>query len=152
MAEQKKTGGRRKKADVIDVGDKPAPESTEEDAEDEDKEDKDEPEEGLDADLAAAAAIDVGDDPGDVEIPEPKVKRDTSGSLAKRDPLAAYMRETRRYPLLTPEEEKALATRLVEHGDSTAARKLIEVVCRQIGSLHYASRAAEFRCRVQTPA
>ena len=40
------------------------------------------------------------------------------GSLARRDPMAAYMRETRRYPLLTPEEEHALAVRLVEHGDT----------------------------------
>ena len=141
MAEQKKTGGRRKKADVIDVGDKPAQESSEEDSEDEDKEP--EAEDGLDADLAAAAAIDVGEPTeDDVEIPEPKAKRDTSGSLAKRDPLAAYMRETRRYPLLTPEEEKALATRLVEHGDSSAARRLIEANLRLVVKIAYEYRRA----------
>ena len=38
--------------------------------------------------------------------------------------MAAYMAETRRYPLLTPEEEHALAVRLVEHGDTAAARTL----------------------------
>src|SRR5262245_15693735 len=91
--------GRKKKAEVIDVGDTigtgaSAEETTEED---EDKED----DEGVDADLAAAA-IDVGDETPDEELPEPKER---GGSLARRDPLAAYMAETRRYPLLTPEEE-----------------------------------------------
>src|SRR5690242_8994744 len=70
MAEQKKKGGRKKKADVIDVGDKPAGETSEDEAEEE--EEKDEPEEGLDADLAAAATIDVGEEPEDLEVPEPK--------------------------------------------------------------------------------
>jgi RNA polymerase sigma-32 factor len=143
MAEQKKTGGRKKKADVIDVGDKPAQESSEEEAEDEDKEEA-EPEEGLDADLVAAAAIDVGDEVSDEDLPEPKVpvKRETGGSLAKRDPLAAYMQETRRYPLLTPEEEKALATRLVEHGDTGAARRLIEANLRLVVKIAYEYRRA----------
>ncbi|HEY5949130.1 MAG TPA: RNA polymerase factor sigma-32 [Kofleriaceae bacterium] len=144
MAEQKKTGGRKKKADVIDVGDKPAQESSqEEESEDEDKE-SDEPEEGLDADLIAAAAIDVGEDPAADDLPEPKVaaKRETGGSLARRDPLAVYMQETRRYPLLTPEEEKALATRLVEHGDSAAARRLVEANLRLVVKIAYEYRRA----------
>jgi RNA polymerase sigma-32 factor len=145
MAEQKKKGGRRKKADVIDVGDQPAQESSQgdtEEAEDEEEKEADEPEEGLDADLLAAAAIDVGDESADVEIPAPKAKRDTSGSLARRDPLAAYMQETRRYPLLTPEEEKALATRLVEHGDSAAARRLVEANLRLVVKIAYEYRRA----------
>ena len=139
MAEQKKTGGRKKKADVIDIGDKPAQESAEDASEDEDK---DEPDEGLDTDLAAAAAIDVGDEPGDEELPEPKVKPSREGSLARRDPLAAYMAETRRYPLLTPEEEKELAVRLVEHGDTAAARRLIEANLRLVVKIAYEYRRA----------
>jgi RNA polymerase sigma-32 factor len=145
MAEQKKKGGRKKKADVIDVGDKPAQDSTSEESEDEEDKEADEPEEGLDADLMAAAAIDVGEEPSDVEIPvEPqaKAKRETGGSLARRDPLAAYMQETRRYPLLTPEEEKALATRLVEHGDSAAARRLVEANLRLVVKIAYEYRRA----------
>ena len=54
MAEQKKKGGRKRKADVIDVGDKPAQESAEEAGDGGDEEEKEEPEEGLDADLVAA--------------------------------------------------------------------------------------------------
>ena len=139
MAEQKKKGGRKKKADVIDVGDKPAQEA-DEDA-DAEEEEKDSEEDGLDKDLVEAAAIDVGDEPADLEVPEPKVSS-KEGSLAKRDPLAAYMRETRRYPLLTPEEEKALATRLVEHGDTAAARRLIEANLRLVVKIAYEYRRA----------
>jgi RNA polymerase sigma-32 factor len=52
------------------------------------------------------------------------------------------MSETRRYPLLTPEEEKALATRLVEHGDTNAARKLIEANLRLVVKIAYEYRRA----------
>src|SRR5690606_12285720 len=98
-------------------------------------------EEGLDTDIAAAA-IDVGDEPTDEEAPEPKLPAAERGSLARRDPLAAYMAETRRYPLLTPEEEKELAIRLVEHGDSAAARRLIEANLRLVVKIAYEYRRA----------
>jgi RNA polymerase sigma-32 factor len=151
MAERKSKGGRKKKTDVIDIGDKPAQETDEETegegAGDEDKEDAgdDANEEGLDADLVAAAAIDVGDEPADDDLPEPKVpalRSDRGGSLARRDPMAAYMAETRRYPLLTPEEEHALAVRLVEHGDTAAARKMIEANLRLVVKIAYEYRRA----------
>jgi RNA polymerase sigma-32 factor len=141
MAEQKKTGGRRKKADVIDVGDKPQESSQDEDGES-DEEEKEESDEGLDTDLAAAAAIDVGEEPSDEEVPEPPARSSREGSLARRDPLAAYMQETRRYPLLTAEEEKELAVRLVEHGDSAAARRLIEANLRLVVKIAYEYRRA----------
>ncbi len=141
MAEQKKTGGRRKKADVIDVGDKPQETSQDEDGE-ADEEEKEESDEGLDTDLAAAAAIDVGEEPSDEELPEPKVRSSREGSLARRDPLAAYMQETRRYPLLSAEEEKELAVRLVEHGDTGAARRLIEANLRLVVKIAYEYRRA----------
>ncbi len=150
MAERKSKGGRKKKADVIDIGDKPAQESEDTEGEgegDEDKEDSgdDVAEDGLDADLAAAAAIDVGDEPADDEMPEPRagaVRGDRGTSLARRDPMAAYMAETRRYPLLTPEEEHDLAVRLVEHGDTAAARKMIEANLRLVVKIAYEYRRA----------
>jgi RNA polymerase sigma-32 factor len=143
MAERKSTkGGRKKKADVIDVGDKPDAET---DAA-EDEESEQESEEGVDTDLAAAAGtIDVSGDEAELadpeEIPEPKVS-DRGGSLARRDPMAAYMAETRRYPLLTPEEEHDLAVKLVEHGDTSAARKLIEANLRLVVKIAYEYRRA----------
>lgn len=142
MAEQRKQGkAKSKKPDVIDVGEKPAePQDT--DSEDEEKPD----EEGADLDMAAAAAgaIDVGEEStDDFEVPEVEEKVDKrAGSLAKRDPMAAYMRETRRYPLLTPEEEKELAVRLVEHGDTAAARRLIEANLRLVVKIAYEYRRA----------
>ena len=148
MADRKATAkgkGGKKKPDVIDVGDKPADANGETDASDEEAEE--EAEEGADLDIAAAAApIDVGDEIVDevdipLEVPEDKVDRRT-GSLAKRDPMAAYMRETRRYPLLTPEEEKELAVRLVEHGDTAAARRLIEANLRLVVKIAYEYRRA----------
>ena len=140
MAEQRKTAKAKTKK-VIDVGESPADaKATEEDSDEEEREE----EGGADVDMAVAAAgaIDVGDETSDeVEIPEPK--EDTrGGSLAKRDPMAAYMRETRRYPLLTPEEEKDLAVRLVEHGDTAAARRLIEANLRLVVKIAYEYRRA----------
>ena len=146
MAETKKTRGRKKKADVIDVGDEPAKESSEEEDGDSDEE-KEGEEDGLDSDLVNAAA-NVGSDDGeaelvdDVEIPEPKSPLGKGGSLARRDPMAAYMAETRRYPLLTPEEEHELAVKLVEHGDTAAARKMIEANLRLVVKIAYEYRRA----------
>src|SRR3954462_12582165 len=56
--------------------------------------------------------------------------------------MAAYMTEVRQFPLLTPDEEKALATRLVEQGDTTAARKLIEANLRLVVKIAYEYRRA----------
>jgi len=46
-------------------------------------------------------------------------------ALARRDPMAAYMAEVRRHPLLTREEEYDLAVRWVEEGDAEAGKKLV---------------------------
>ncbi|HSD86166.1 MAG TPA: RNA polymerase factor sigma-32 [Kofleriaceae bacterium] len=148
MAERiKKPGGRKKKSDVIDVGDEPAKENSEETDGDSDEDKESGDEDGLDADLVNAAALAVGDDGSDgasdeIEVPEPKAASTRGGSLARRDPLAVYMSETRRYPLLTPEEEHALAVRLVEHGDTKAARKLIEANLRLVVKIAYEYRRA----------
>jgi RNA polymerase sigma-32 factor len=137
---------RTKKSKVIDVGDKPAEEA---DA-DENEDGSDDKEEGLDTDLSTSGAIDVGEDSHETEaehepdvddVPRVPVKRE-AGSLARRDPLAAYMSETRRYPLLTPEEEHNLAVRLVEQQDSAAARRLIEANLRLVVKIAYEYRRA----------
>jgi RNA polymerase sigma-32 factor len=143
MAEQKrKGGGRKKKQDVIDVGEQPAAESSEEEAEEEAKDDEVEPE-LVEAVGALVGDDDHADDGTDGEDGEPRLPavRGT-GSLARRDPLAAYMAETRRYPLLTPEEEHELAVRLVEHQDSAAARRLVEANLRLVVKIAYEYRRA----------
>ena len=136
---------RTKQAEVIDVGEKPSDdEAGERDARDgrdesDDESGKPEVAEGADVDIAGAVPIDVDDiADDDSAAPAPAAR----GSLAKRDPMAVYMRETRRYPLLTPDEERALATRLVEHGDTQAARKLIEANLRLVVKIAYEYRRA----------
>lgn len=153
MAERTKGkpgGGKRTSSrviDVIDVGDAPA--QSEEGDESDGHDAAGEPDETVDNEDAAseiidAAAIEVGDEPDPelLESPDGEVIKDRSGSLAKRDPMAAYMREVRRYPLLTPDEEHALATRLVEHGDTAAARRLIEANLRLVVKIAYEYRRA----------
>ena len=96
---------------------------------------------GADTDLAApAAAIEPDEVLEDDAEAAPAESR--GSSLARRDPMAVYLRETRRYPLLTPDEERALATRLVEHGDTQAARKLIEANLRLVVKIAYEYRRA----------
>ncbi len=135
---------KRSSKKVIDVGEEPAekdPEEAEE-AADEDAEPEEKDVE-VDPDLVEAAAeISETENVDDLEdVPEKKVST-RGGSLARRDPMAAYMSEVRRFPLLTPEEEKGLATRLVEHGDSSAARKLIEANLRLVVKIAYEYRRA----------
>ena len=151
MAERStKPPGTKKRSSkkVIDVGEEPAEKDPEE-AEEGSDEDA-EPEEKdveVDPDLVEAAAeISEGENVDDLEDP-PEKKVSTRGSsggaaLARRDPMATYMAEVRRFPLLTPEEEKSLATRLVEHGDTSAARKLIEANLRLVVKIAYEYRRA----------
>jgi RNA polymerase sigma-32 factor len=91
-------------------------------------------------------------EPGDIdaELERLIAERDEKGqekaaarvSLIKRDPLTAYVQETRRYPLLSREEEHELAVRLVEKGDVAAARKLIESNLRLVVKIAYEYRRA----------
>jgi RNA polymerase sigma-32 factor len=147
MAETKgkKPARGKKKPGVIDVGDKPADDDNAEAKSEEDSEEEQpEAEEGVDADLLAAAnAIDVSDDPSEeIDLEAEADRRMRGGSIAKRDPMAAYMHDVRRYPLLTPDEEKDLAVRLVEHGDTAAARRLIEANLRLVVKIAYEYRRA----------
>jgi RNA polymerase sigma-32 factor len=148
MAERKGKGKRpatkKPKAAVIDVGDKPAEKDPEHD--EEEAEESGEVESDLVTDLGTIELADPeeADGPDPVEI-EREIERGIErgrSSLARRDPMAAYMQEVRRYPLLTPEEEKELAVRLVEHGDSAAARRLIEANLRLVVKIAYEYRRA----------
>ncbi|MGE5181689.1 MAG: RNA polymerase factor sigma-32 [Acidobacteriota bacterium] len=144
-SDQKSPGQGRRRAEVIDVGDA---EAKPVEAGDSDDEEAAEQGDGVDEDLLAAPPVEVigdgeeavlHDDEEPAEVPATSVR---AGSLARRDPLAAYMAETRRYPLLTPEEEHELAVRLVEHGDSAAARRLIEANLRLVVKIAYEYRRA----------
>lgn len=53
-------------------------------------------------------------------------------AISPTDPLRRYLDEVRRYPLLTPEEEISLATRLHETGDLDAAKRLVQANLRLV--------------------
>ncbi|MCA9658451.1 MAG: RNA polymerase factor sigma-32 [Myxococcales bacterium] len=63
-------------------------------------------------------------------------------ALARRDPMAAYMAEVRRHPLLTREEEYDLAVRWVEDGDTEAAKKLVTSNLRLVVKIAHDYRRA----------
>jgi RNA polymerase sigma-32 factor len=65
-----------------------------------------------------------------------------SEGLVRHDPLTAYIQETRRFPLLSREEEHELAVKLVEQGDTAAARRLIESNLRLVVKIAYEYRRA----------
>lgn len=91
-------------------------------------------EDALDADVGEAAPAAPG---------RRLAKRPSKGaSIAKSDPLAAYMRDVQRYPLLSREEEKALAVKYVEEGDLDAARQLVTSNLRLVVKIAYDYRQA----------
>jgi len=83
-------------------------------------------------------AVDDGDDDvidaddGDVQVERKKLPAKRSGTLPStsrasksKDLLNFYLSEVRKYPLLTPEEEKGYALRYQENGDKEAAERLV---------------------------
>ncbi len=68
------------------------------------------------------------EEPAAVEV---AAERSTT-SLARTDPLRAYMAEVSRHPLLTREEEQELATRYARTGDRDAAWKLVTANLRLV--------------------
>jgi RNA polymerase sigma-32 factor len=93
-----------------------------------------------------------GDGDGlEVDGPKPRRKRtvaakrdrETSGrSIARRDPLTAYIQEIRRVPLLTREEEHELAVKFAETGDPALARRLVTANLRLVVKIAHEYRRA----------
>jgi RNA polymerase sigma-32 factor len=63
-------------------------------------------------------------------------------SLGARDPLALYIKEIKRYPLLSREDEHALATQFLATGDVTAARRLVTSNLRLVVKIAHEYRRA----------
>ena len=90
----------------------------------------------------------AGDDAPAVEVlsdggfEAPPVSEDGGRALAKLDALQTYMREVQRHPLLTPDEEHALAVKYSETGDVAAAARLVTANLRLVVKLAYEYRRA----------
>jgi RNA polymerase sigma-32 factor len=90
----------------------------------------------LDGDEAIEAAGELLDgDDGPSGADEPK-------GLARYDALQAYMREVRRHPLLTPDEEHALAVEYGKTQDVDVAARLVTANLRLVVKLAYEYRRA----------
>jgi RNA polymerase sigma-32 factor len=91
----------------------------------------------VDADLDRDAALD--------DAPLPVLVQPRGGgdaSIAKYDPLQAYMREVQQHTLLTKTEEHDLATRYVKTGDLDAAARLVTANLRLVVKIAYEYRRA----------
>ncbi len=77
------------------------------------------------------------EDPSDAEIESslpvaiPSLETEVK-SISANDPLKRYLEEIRRYPLLDPSEEYALAIKLKETGDLQAAKALVSANLRLV--------------------
>jgi RNA polymerase sigma-32 factor len=121
---------------VIETSEVAEPEVVEPEVVDEDAE-ADEAEAAL-ADVEPATDADLDRIARDLRAPAPP----GTTALARRDPLAAYMAEVRRHPLLTREEEYELAVRWVEEGDPDAARRLVTSNLRLVVKIAHEYRRA----------
>ncbi len=107
-----------------------------------------EPVEDEDEEEAAAEALaelePVTDDQLDEIARELRAAPAPAGTtaLARRDPLAAYMSEVRRYPLINREDEHELAVRWIEQGDREAGRKLVTSNLRLVVKIAHEYRRA----------
>ncbi|HEX7602720.1 MAG TPA: RNA polymerase factor sigma-32 [Polyangiaceae bacterium] len=74
--------------------------------------------------------------------PVPVSSSDTSSALTRFDPMAAYLREVQRHPLLTPEETHTLAVKFLETQDSRIAAKMVTANLRLVVKIAYEYRRA----------
>ncbi len=66
----------------------------------------------------------------------------SKGLAPLRDPVQRFLNETRRYPRLSEDEERTLIRAVREHGDRSAARKLVVHNLRLVISIAYQYRQA----------
>src|SRR5690606_40401659 len=73
------------------------------------------------------------------KVPTPKTKE---SALSTIDPLAMYMREVQRHPVLSAEDQRQLAIKYTEGGDVDAAKRLVTSNLRLVVKLAYEYRRA----------
>jgi len=72
----------------------------------------------------------------------PLSKPMSTGSMERLDPMAAYLREVQRHPLLTPEQTHELAARFVQTQDPAIAAQLVTANLRLVVKIAYEYRRA----------
>jgi RNA polymerase sigma-32 factor len=110
-------------------------------------------EEGLDADLAAGPEEEDVFAEKDEDEPDAEVDREdredsmalskpAASGMERLDPMAAYLREVQRHPLLTPEQTHELAAKFVETQDPRIAAQLVTANLRLVVKIAYEYRRA----------
>jgi RNA polymerase sigma-32 factor len=91
----------------------------------------------------------MADEDRDLPIPRPALpapgEERHAGGLVRYDPLRAYMAEVARHPVLSREEEHALAVRYQETGDVDAAYKLVASNLRLVVKIAHEYRRTAFQ-------
>lgn len=80
----------------------------------------------------------------EIVLPEQPTAHEDSHALVPLDPLARYMAEVRHYPYLTEDEERALAIRVRDQGDTDAARQLVQSHLRLVVKIAMEYRSAYY--------
>lgn len=78
-------------------------------------------------------------------LPARRARSDGGGGLVRYDPLRAYMAEVQRHPVLSREEEHALAVHYRETGDLEAAYKLVASNLRLVVKIAHEYRRTAFQ-------
>lgn len=106
---------------------------------------------GVDDEIAGADP--VVEDEDEETFAEPKDDDDSGrraaplsttagGSMERLDPMAAYLREVQRHPLLTPEQTHELAAKFVKTQDPAIAAQLVTANLRLVVKIAYEYRRA----------
>ena len=109
--------------------------------------DAEEDAEAVEAEVAPAEEADGDEDQfAETEV-DPRERDDAPASkepvsLARMDPMAAYLREVQRHPLLTPEETQELATAFLKTQDPKIAARLVTANLRLVVKIAYEYRRA----------
>ena len=135
-AKRKKTpekkAGQRSRGDTSPVSAAPGDPSEEHDDDDD----------AITPEVVASVPSDVAGGRGDPQGLVSPPMDVTTRSLATFDPLTAYIQETRRYSLLSREEEIVLAKKYTEEGDTEAARRLVTANLRLVVKIAHEYRKA----------
>ncbi len=135
-------------------GSEPPPRDSEEtkprDEDEEEAAERDSEPGGVDDEIAGAEAdedafAEPSEEEGDrdsVAHSGPLSKPMSSGSMERLDPMAAYLREVQRHPLLTPEQTHELAAKFVETQDPAIAAQLVTANLRLVVKIAYEYRRA----------
>ncbi|HEX2734454.1 MAG TPA: RNA polymerase factor sigma-32 [Polyangiaceae bacterium] len=146
-----KTDSKAAKPRVKAVVETTAEPANEKPSNEEDEEAEEAPDAELDDDAAIEAEVEVeAFDSGDVEAFEETDEDDersqalapVTAGVSLNDPLATYMREVQRHPLLTRDEEHQLAMLYHETGDVDAAKRLVTSNLRLVVKIAYEYKRA----------